>query len=145
MVSNINLKLASIIRIYIMATLNTMFLGTAKLLTPKAGEAPKLDKNGMQSMIFIPIAGQCPDKRVISGTVALNEGIANNRTYLIQCTEKDADPEYGRQFNFTVVSEASMMEIVQAKQYLGEAVIIETDLDAVHEEEEDEVGLEGNA
>lgn len=114
-----------------------MFVATAKLLNPKAGEVAKVDKNGEQSVILVPIAGVCPDKRVISGTVALNEGLAINNTYLISCTEGDVDPEYGRQFNFSIVSNMSVMEIMQSKQHLGEPAIFTTDLntEAVEQEE----------
>lgn len=131
--------------LYIMTKFNSMFVATAKLLTAKKDEEVRLDVNGNQSVILIPVAGSCPDKRVLSGTVALNEGMAINNTYLINCTEGEPDAEYGRQFNFSIVSTMSVMEIMQSTQMLGQPRIVETDINAEREQEEEVVVDEDEA
>jgi hypothetical protein len=117
-----------------MNKITTTFLATVKSFTN--GEA---DKNGNLPVILNPVAGKCPDKRVIAGTVALNDGMQINKTYLISCTEGDEDPEYGRQFNYSVVAEASLMEIVQSTQFLGAPSLIVTETVNQEQEEEQEI------
>lgn len=128
-----------------MTKFNSMFVATAKLLTPKKDEEAKVDVNGNQSVILVPVAGSCPDKRVLAGTVALNEGMAINNTYLINCTEGEPDAEHGRQFNFSVVSTMSVMEIMQSTQMLGQPRIVETDINAEREQEEEVIVDEDEA
>ena len=86
------------------------------------------DKNGLMPVILIGIAGEIPSKSVISGTVAQRMGIYEGSVYLFQASEIDADPLYGRQFNFMAISkELSAIETLQASDFVGKLRIVKVD------------------
>ncbi len=84
------------------------------------------DKNGLAPVILVPIAGKCPIKRVLAGTVAQNSNFELNNTYLVKWVESGNDPEYGAEYSFTNVGNLSdnIMGILEASEKLGPAVDI---------------------
>ena len=81
------------------------------------------DKNGKNPIILVVIAGKCPNRNVISGTVAESAGIEAGKTYLFQVREGNPDPQYGRRFVFTSLGEAGMKDIIDAQTSLGAAEV----------------------
>lgn len=100
-------------------------LAVVSAATFSSGEA---DSNGKMPVILRCIAGRIPNRNVLSGTIAENEGFIPGKAYLAQVRETEASDEYGRQFVFTNVSEASMMDIVDAESKLGPAVVYDAAL-----------------
>jgi len=84
-----------------------------------------LDKNGKEPVILVPIAGTCPNRNVLSGTVAENMGIETGKTYLFSVREAESDPEYGRRFVFTKVNELSGAETLDVCLKLGPATMLD--------------------
>lgn len=105
--------------------INETFLGVVKKFNGSNENPANVDTNGYMPVIIVPVAGKCPSKRVLAGTIAFNEGLNVNSTYLFTVAEQEPDEEYGRQFNFTAVKEATLMEIIQAKQFIGSPVVID--------------------
>ncbi|MCQ4140421.1 hypothetical protein [Chryseobacterium sp. EO14] len=94
------------------------------LKSEKANE----DKNGLMPVILIGIAGEIPNKTVISGTVAQRMGIYEGCVYLFQADEIDEDPLYGKQFSFMAISkELSAIETLQASDFVGRLRIVKED------------------
>ena len=121
-----------------MSRLNTMFLATVAAYTGSIEQPASPDKNGKMPVILNVVAGQCPNKRVVAGTVAERNGFITGKAYLFQATEGEPDAEHGRQFNFTAVKEATLMEVVEAGKLLGPAAL----LDATTVEETQQIGAE---
>ena len=115
-----------------------MFLATVASFTGSAEQPASPDKNGKMPVILNVVAGQCPNKRIVAGTIAERNGFVVGKAYLFQATEGEPDAEHGRQFNFTAVKEASLMEVVEAGKLLGPAAL----LDATTEEVKQEIELE---
>ena len=88
------------------------------------------DKNGLEPKILNVLAGKAPNRTVISGTIADNLGLEDNKAYLMQVRETEESPVYGRQFSFSVVSSLSGMEIIQTCKELGNAVIFDVETEA---------------
>lgn len=103
-----------------------MFTGlcVAAVNTLNKGNA---DVNGLMPVILVPVAGQLPNRNVLSGTVAANMGIEPGKTYLFQVREGETDPEYGRRFVFTKLQEMSALEILDASAKLGLGKIFSVD------------------
>ena len=108
-----------------MSRLNTMFIATVAAYTGSIEEPSSPDKHGKMPVILSVIAGQSPNKRILSGTVAERNGLVVGKAYLVQATEDEPDAVYGRQFNFTAVKEASLMEVVEAGKLLGPAALLD--------------------
>jgi len=109
--------------------MNGMFLATAKQfnrIDESTGEV-KVDKNGRASVLLNVLAGKAPNRNIISGTIADREGFELGKSYLVSYNESETDEQYGRQFNFTKVGEASIMDVLAAKGQLGDAVIVNVD------------------
>jgi hypothetical protein len=129
--------------------MNGMFLCTAKQfnkIDESTGEV-KVDKNGLPSVLLNVLAGKAPNRNIISGTIADREGFEIGKSYLVSFNEREADEEHGRQFNFTKVGEASIMDVLQAKAQLGDAVIVSvdgtsTDGEGTPETKEEEIEIE---
>lgn len=97
---------------------NSIFLGTVSMFNSnKAVE----DKNGLMPMIIEPIAGSCPHKRVLAGTVAQNMNLEDGATYLFKWTKLEDDEEYGTQYGFTKLSTpiVDVIQIIKATTSLG--------------------------
>ena len=91
------------------------------IVTAKVFGAESLDKNGKQAIILLPVAGKIPNRNVISGTIAEREGLEAGKSYLCTVRENEASKEFGRQFSFSKVAEASVMDIINSSATLGEA------------------------
>lgn len=81
------------------------------------------DKNNEMPVILTPVAGTIPSKRTIAGTVAKNNGLEANKTYLISVNEVEPDPQYGRRFNWTALAEVTSSEIIDSVKSLGKGSI----------------------
>ena len=79
----------------------------------------KTDKNGMAPVLLYVVAGKCPNKNIISGTVAEREGFELGKSYLVQVVEKDEDAVHGRQFSFTKIGELSTIDMIGIDAKLG--------------------------
>lgn len=84
-----------------------------------------VDKNGHQPVILTVIAGKLPNKIVIAGTVAQSVGFEVNNTYLVNCSEGEPDPTYGRQFNYKILGKLSPMDILAVRKELGSGSIFD--------------------
>jgi len=98
----------------------SMIIATAKNFTQG-----NVDKNGKAPVILNVLAGQCPNRTVISGTVAEREGLEVGKSYLIQVRETKTDTKHGRQFVFSKAGELSPMDILSAVTQLGNAEIFD--------------------
>lgn len=105
--------------------LTERFIGTVKPFSGSKEDPAQPDSNGHMPVILVPVAGKCPSKRVLAGTIALNEGLAINNSYLFTVTETEADEEYGRQFNYSAVMQVGFQDIMSSTQFLGQPVIID--------------------
>lgn len=83
------------------------------------------DKHGLEPIILSVIAGKCPNRNVLSGTIAKNNNIEVGKSYLFQVREVEPSEEYGRQFVFTRVGELSAMEALTVVKELGNAVLFD--------------------
>lgn len=83
------------------------------------------DKNGLMPVIITNVAGKCPNRNVLSGTIAQNLEIETGKTYLFQVRETKTSEKYGRQFAYTSLKELGAMEIVNAAQGLGKAEMVD--------------------
>ena len=95
------------------------------------GKTIKADKNGLAPVILNIVAGKCPNRTVISGTVADSMGIEVGHTYLLSVTEGNEDPQYGRQFVYNKLKEVSAMEIVQSAKEMDKAEIFQLEATTV--------------
>lgn len=120
-------------------TKSNLFIATANELTVgnkfnKSGKVISVDKNGKAPFILSPVTGRCPNKLVISGTVAENSGIENGKSYLMKFREMPRDEQFGRQFSISKVKEVSAVEIVESAAILGSVTILDTVEESVGEE-----------
>ena len=83
-----------------------------------------LDKNGKQPVILNIVAGKSPNRNVLSGTVAERAGFEVGKTYLASVREVEAN-EYGRQFVWNKLSEATVIDIIKGQKELGNAQIFD--------------------
>ena len=79
---------------------NTLFLGSVNSYNAKTA---KPDSNGLEPVILEVIAGKCPKKRVLAGTIAKNMQIEIGITYLFKWTKLPDDPTYGTQYAFQAI------------------------------------------
>lgn len=84
------------------------------------------DKNGKAPIILNIVSGECPNRNVLSGTVAESLGIETGKTYMFSVREVEAN-EYGRQFVYGLLSELRGIEILQASKELGPAKVFSVD------------------
>lgn len=77
------------------------------------------DKNGKEPVILNVVAGKCPNRQVLSGTVAENMNIEVGKTYLFNVREGEEDPTYGRRFVFNALKELDAIEILDASKKLS--------------------------
>ena len=100
-------------------------LGLA-LVNPVQFNTDVTDKNGKLPVMLRPVAGKLPNKFIIAGTIAQNEGFEIGKTYLVQIMEREADAIYGRQFTYQKLSEVSSpLEIVKMQKEIGEGIIFD--------------------
>ena len=100
-----------------------MFLATVSNYNSNSATT---DKNGLLPMLLDVVAGICPKKRVIAGTVSKNMGLEEGITYLFKFTQLEDDADYGTQYAFTKISAVhDVMQILQATAQLGDATLID--------------------
>ena len=82
------------------------------------------DKNGMEPVILTSYNGNLPNNaKVLSGTVAANNGMQVGKNYMVTLTRTGTDSQYGDQYRYDVVGELTPVEIAQNIQTLGKGVI----------------------
>ena len=101
-----------------------IFVATIKPFRGSNLRPSEEDKNNLTPILLDVVAGSCPNKRVLSGTVAKRAGMIEGNAYL--CKYEEIDPtEYGRQFRFSTVVQLGPSEIIEAVVSLGMPTIIE--------------------
>lgn len=107
-----------------MSKLNVTFVASVKNFNGSTERPAEEDKNGEMPVILDVVAGKCPNKRVLSGTVALRAGMEAGKAYLMKCEEIDRD-EYGRQFRFSTIKELGFSELLEAISHFKSPEVIE--------------------
>lgn len=87
----------------------------------------KADKNGCEPVILKVVAGKCPNRTILAGTVAEMLDIVPGKTYLFSVNEKEEDPTYGRQFSFTKLKEVDALEIVKSAKEMDKAEVFQVE------------------
>jgi hypothetical protein len=83
------------------------------------------DKNGETPIMLQCIAGQMPNRNVLSGTVGRRAGFEVGKTYLVNVRETGYDDIFGPDYTFVKVMELSTgLDIVRAAKELGEPKIM---------------------
>jgi len=83
------------------------------------------DKNGETPVMLQCIAGQMPNRNVLSGTVARRAGFEVGKTYLCNVRETGYDDIFGPDYTFIKVMELDNgLDIVRAAKELGEPRIL---------------------
>ncbi len=85
-----------------------------------------VDRNGKNPVMLVNMAGKMPNRNVLSGTVAENQGFELGKTYLARVREVESN-NYGRQFNWTSVKELDALEILDMEDRLGSPEVINVD------------------
>ena len=101
-----------------------VFVATIKPFNGSNIRPAEEDKNNLPPIILDVVAGSCPNKRVLSGTVAQRAGMLEGNTYMCKYEEIDAT-EYGRQFRFSTIIQLDAPQILESVKTLGMPVIIE--------------------
>lgn len=72
------------------------------------------DKNGEMPKYYHPVAGSIPNRNVVAGTVAKDQGFKEGKTYLSQWVKdtNNIDPVYGPRYNFIPLKELDGLEMV---------------------------------
>lgn len=103
-----------------MKTFNEIIVGT---ITKYSGTTDT-DKNGEESVMIQCIAGKMPNRNTISGTVAKRAGFEVGKTYLINVRKAGEHVNFGEDFNWLKMQEISALDVIEAKEKLGEPQII---------------------
>ncbi len=113
------------------AKINSLVLVAVAMFQGSTERPAESDINGHMPVILNPLAGSMPNRRVLSGTVAINAGFIPGKTALVAITETEPDAEYGRRFNFTVANNnVSLLETLEASKALGAPQVIDIDAEA---------------
>jgi len=102
-----------------MAKLAVTFVASVKMYNGSAEKPAKEDKNGEMPVILDVVAGKCPNKRVLSGTVADRAGMESGKAYLMKAEEIEEDPENGRQFRYISFEDIVFSELLEAMSHFG--------------------------
>lgn len=104
---------------------NTLFIAQVAFLSENFS-GYSLDKNGEKPVVLTAVAGEMPNRNIMSGTVAKSAGLEPGKAYLVQSRETEASDEYGRQFVFTKIGEPlGAMDIIKAQRELGDAKVFD--------------------
>lgn len=102
-------------------SLNTMIVAS---VTNFSGTTTP-DKNGETPIMLQCIAGQMPNRNVLSGTVARRAGFDVGKTYLVNVRETGYDDIFGPDYTFVKIMELTTgLDIVKAAKELGEPRIM---------------------
>lgn len=106
-------------------------LGQAVVTPITFNNGGAVDKNGKMPVMLRPVSGKIPNRFVISGTVAENEGFEIGSSYLISVQEREASETYGRQFQFQKLMKIeSALDLVKLTKELGEPVVYDVLVEA---------------
>ena len=83
------------------------------------------DKHGKMPVILSILAGKAPNRTILSGTIAERNGFKVGCSYLVNCTEGESSVEYGRHFNWQIVKEATLMEVLQGASMIGKPEVFD--------------------
>ena len=117
---------------------SSMFVATVVQFLGSNDDPATVDTNGKMPVLLNVVAGQCPNARVLSGTVAERNGFEVGKCYLTSVSEteprdyKDEESDdiiTTRNFNYSAVAPATFSEILQAKKELGAPVLIDVTSD----------------
>lgn len=79
------------------------------------------DKNGAAPVMLQCMAGNMPNRNVLSGTVAQRAGFEIGKTYLVNVRESGYDEIFGPDFTYIKIMELTTgLDIVRASKELGE-------------------------
>lgn len=78
------------------------------------------DSNGVMPFFCTVIAGKCPNRQTISGTVAKQQGFELDKTYLIQVREVGFHDIHGPQYDFIKLVELTGKDIIDVSESLGD-------------------------
>ena len=95
---------------------------SVKIFTGKTATA---DVNGLEPIYLKVIGGKSPNRTILSGTVADNEGFEVGKTYLAQVSEDEVHEVHGRQFIWTKIVEMSAMDVLDAENRVGAPVMFD--------------------
>ena len=72
------------------------------------------DKNGLQPLILVSLDGtQLPtNSKVVSGTIAHNEGIVAGESYAVNIIREEDDVNYGEQYTVQVIKKLSFLDLL---------------------------------
>lgn len=130
----------------------SLFVANVSILTigttfKKSGKVVIADKQGNAPYALEILSGKCPNRNIISGTVAKGMGLQDGETVLMSCREVDEDEVNGRQFRYKRLDPLKGVAIVETVAKLGEAIVFDAaGVDATMEEatiEAERAGLEG--
>lgn len=96
-----------------------------------------IDKNGKTPVILNIVAGKCPNRNVLSGTIAETAGLEVGKTYLLSIREGEPDAQYGRRFVYSKLKELTAMEIVQSASIVGPANVFDVAAEVKKEAKEE--------
>jgi hypothetical protein len=113
------------------------------IVSPAEFTQGSLDKNGLMPVILRVIAGQSPNRLVLSGTIAAREGLNVGSSYLVQVQEGQTDEVYGRQFRHTNLGQISGLDLIKAMKELGSPSIFSVDAKEPEPKPQPEPKVEG--
>jgi hypothetical protein len=83
------------------------------------------DKNGLLPVMLQCIAGKMPNRNVLSGTMASENGFEIGKSYLVNIRECGFDIDFGTDFTFVNLKEVTTSsDIILSAKELGTAEII---------------------
>lgn len=86
------------------------------------------DKNGESPIMLQCIAGEMPNRNVLSGTVGRRAGFEVGKTYLVNVRENGFDDLFGSDFTFIKVKELETgLDVARTAKEIGNAQIIRID------------------
>lgn len=102
----------------------TLFVATVKSFNGSNERPAEADEKGHMPIILDIVAGSCPNKRVLAGTVAMRAGMLVGKTYLCK-VEEIATDKYGRQFRYGTVTELGVSGVLRSIKLFGPPTVIE--------------------
>lgn len=102
----------------------TLFVASIKAFNGSTERPSEPDENGHMPIILDVVAGSCPNKRVLAGTVAMRAGMVIGKNYLCKVEEID-ETEYGRQFRYATVVELGVPHLLSSIKVFGPPILVE--------------------
>lgn len=99
---------------------NASFIFVATATTKhfnKGGAESSVDKNGNYPIQLTVSAGKAPARSlVISGSVAMSQGIEAGKTYVVQATLRDIN-DYGDNWNHLVLGTLTTLDLIKLNDF----------------------------